>query len=98
MANVNVTYEQMRSAGTRLVGGQQEILEKLTGLQSLIQSLVAEGYVTDRSSKQFETSYTEFNHGVTQTLEGLKGMSDYLNKAAQTFEQADQSLGAGLHG
>ncbi|MGC0421102.1 WXG100 family type VII secretion target [Embleya sp. AB8] len=98
MANVNVTYEQMRTAGNHLVTGQGEILEKLTALQSLIQQLVAEGYVTDRSSKQFETSYTEFNHGVTQTLEGLKGMSDYLHKAAETFSTADDQLSQGLRG
>ena len=96
MANVNVSYEQMRAAGDRLTNGEQEINGQLDGLAREIRTLVDSGYVTDRSSKQFEMSYNEFTTGVKQVLEGLQGMSAYLKKAAATFEDADAQLAGAL--
>lgn len=97
MPNVNVTYEEMRQAATRLNTGREEITAKLNELQNLVNSLVNGGYVTDTSSKQFEASYSEFNTGATKTIEGLTGMGQYLTSAADTFQQADQSLASSLN-
>ena len=96
MANVNVTYEEMRDASTKLSGGKEEITQKLTELRTMINGLVNGGYVTDTSSKQFEESYTEFNDGAVKMAEGLEGMGKYLTAAADTFEQADQELAKAL--
>jgi WXG100 family type VII secretion target len=96
MANVNVTYEEMRDASNRLNGGKEDITQKLSELRTMINSLVNGGYVTDTSSKQFEESYTEFNDGAVQMAEGLTGMGKYLTAAADTFEQADQELAKAL--
>jgi WXG100 family type VII secretion target len=96
--NVNVTYDDMHRAAKDLADGHADIIDKLTVLQTLIKTLVNGGYVTDKSSKQFETSYDEFNKGASQTIHGLEGMSGYLKKAAETFEQADHTLSQGLSG
>lgn len=96
MANVNVTYQEMRSAAGKLRNGQQEIETKLNELKRLVESLVADGYVTDASSKQFDSSYTDFNQGTLKMIEGLDGMGDYLESAADTFERADQELSRAL--
>lgn len=96
MANVNVTYEEMRAAGKQLEAGQAEIEGKLEELKKLIDGLVAGGYVTDSSSKAFETSYTEFNTGAKNVIQGLEGMSKYLDSAATTFETADKELASAL--
>ncbi|MFI1096255.1 WXG100 family type VII secretion target [Streptomyces sp. NPDC020917] len=98
MANVNVTYQDMRDAAGKLRTGQHEITEKLHALQKFVQDLVNGGYVTDRSSKQFETSYNEFNTGATKTIEGLDGMAKFLESAADAFQQADEQLAKGLGG
>jgi WXG100 family type VII secretion target len=97
MPNVNVTYEEMRSAATRLTSGRQEITAKLEELQKLVNSLVNGGYVTDGSSKQFEHAYQEFTHGAKNTIHGLESMGSYLNSAADTFQQADHELSRKLH-
>ena len=97
MANVNVTYDQMKDAAGRLNSGRTEIDEKLAHLKSLINQLVADGYVTDSSSKQFEASYEEFTRGTSNMIEGLDGMAAYLKTAAQTFHDADAQLAAALH-
>ncbi|MCQ4081254.1 WXG100 family type VII secretion target [Streptomyces sp. RB6PN25] len=96
MANVNVTYEEMQAAATKLTNGQNEITNQLHALQSYVQQLVQHGYVTDRSSKAFEQSYAEFNKGATQTIDGLTGMAKFLQQAADAFRQADESLAHGI--
>jgi WXG100 family type VII secretion target len=95
-SNVNVTYQDMRDAATKLRTGQHDIQQKLSDLQKYVQQLVNAGYVTDRSSKQFDQSYTEFNTGANKTIEGIEGMSKFLDQAAQTFQQADEQLAKGL--
>lgn len=96
MANLNVTYGDMRDAATRLSAGQEEITSRLSQLKSLVDGLVSGGYVTDQSSVAFGNSYQEFNDGATKTIAGLEGMSTYLNKAAEALQQADSDLAAAL--
>lgn len=96
MANVNVTYQEMRDAANRLTQGKEEITSKLTELRTMVNNLVNGGYVTDSSSKQFDDSYQEFNDGATKMAEGLEGMGKYLTAAADTFQQADDELAKAL--
>jgi WXG100 family type VII secretion target len=92
MANVNVTYEEMQNAATQLQTGQNEIDTQLAQLSSLIQNLVSSGYVTDSSSPQFQGAYEEFTNGARNVIAGLVSISNYLNTAARTFQEADASL------
>ena len=96
MPNVSVSYEEMRSAATRLNAGREEITQKLTELQKLVNSLVNGGFVTDSASKEFELSYTSFTKGASETIHGLEGMGRYLTAAADTFQKADQDLSSAL--
>ena len=97
MANLNVTFDDMEKAALDLADGHSEIEGKLTQLKNGIDSLVNGGYVTDKSSKAFDHSYTEFNTGVKQVLEGLTGMSGYLKQAAQALADTDEQLAAALN-
>jgi WXG100 family type VII secretion target len=96
MPNLNVTYGDMQDAAGRLVNGEQDIESKLRELKSLVDSLISGGYVTDQSSVAFGNSYQEFNDGATKTIEGLNGMSDYLNKASDALQQTDSELAKAL--
>jgi len=96
MPNLNVTYQDMHDAATRLSQGEDEINSKLTQLKSLVDSLVAGGYVTDRSSVAFSNSYQEFTDGASKTIAGLTGMASYLNKAADALSQTDSDLANAL--
>jgi len=92
MPDVNVTYEQMEAAAQRLVSGHEEITSQLSQLKSMVDELVESGFVTDSASRTFETAYTEFNSGVTQTIEGLETMSRFLTAAVQSFQDEDRRL------
>lgn len=96
MANLNVTYADMQSAASQLRSGEQQIQADLARLKKLIDNLVASGYVTDASSKQFEASYTQFSTGASKMIEGLNGMGQYLDAAAKAFNETDTHLASSL--
>jgi WXG100 family type VII secretion target len=98
VANVNVTYAEMQSAANQLRSGEAQIEGDLAKLKKLIDNLVASGYVTDTSSKQFEASYTEFNTGATKMIQGLNGMGQFLDAAAKAFHETDVQLASALKG
>jgi WXG100 family type VII secretion target len=95
-SDVNVSYAQMEAAAKQLINGHTEITARLSALKTLVDGLVQDGYVTDRSSKAFESAYQEFNKGVTQTIQGLEGMSKYLTSAAKAFGDTDGQLASAL--
>ena len=89
MADVNVTYQEMESVAQQLTSGYEEISGTLTQLRGRVDQLVQGGFVTDISSKKFEDAYTEFNSGVTHTLEGLQEMSQFLVATANKYREID---------
>jgi WXG100 family type VII secretion target len=97
MANVNVTYEEMQDAGKQLQTGKNDIESRLDQLKRQVDQLVAGGYVTDASSKQFQTSYDDFNTGALKMIHGLEDMNSYLRSAAEAFRNTDQELSRQLH-
>jgi WXG100 family type VII secretion target len=94
--NVNVTYAEMQAAANQLRSGKQQIDSDLIRLKSMIDNLVASGYITDTSSKKFHTSYTEFSTGASKVMEGLTGMSQYLDGAVRAFQGTDTQLAASI--
>lgn len=98
MANVRVTYQEMQDAATKLTNGQSEIEQKLGELKKLVNALVNEGYVTDRSSKQFNELYETFNEGATKTIQSLEGIAEFLKAAADAFQKVDEELASNLKG
>lgn len=98
MADVSVSYDHLDQVAKQLTNGQQEIERQLLDLKKQVDALVSEGFVTDQSSKAFETSYLQFNDGISKTVAGLEGLSGFLTKAASTFRDSDQGLAQGLKG
>lgn len=96
MANLNVTYDEMQSAATRLRTGQGELETKLNELRSLVQQLVQSGFTTSRASGAFNASYEQFTVGATRTVQGIEGMSSFLEKAAQALQSTDEQLASSL--
>src|SRR5215471_4194037 len=78
MANLNVTYADMEQAASQLKAGHQAMHAELQRLYKICEHLTSSTYVTDRSSGAFMTSYTQFNTGATQMMQGLEGMAKFL--------------------
>ncbi|MFC5928118.1 WXG100 family type VII secretion target [Cryobacterium melibiosiphilum] len=98
MANVNVTYGEMTDAAGRLSTGKEELVSKLVELQTLVNNLVGNGFITDQASGAFQVSYETFTRGTTEAVNGLEGMSSFLTQAATALEQVDTELGNAIRG
>ncbi len=96
MADMNVNYSNMETVAKQLISGKQDIENQLTALKKSVDTLVARAFKTDQASGAFESAYTEFNTGVTQTIEGLEGMSKFLTAAHTTLQQTDEALAKAL--
>jgi WXG100 family type VII secretion target len=96
MANVTVTYDDLRTQATQLRSGQASMEEQLSRLKGQIENLVASGYVTDSSSKAFSGTYTDFSAGASKTIAALDDMARFLENAAETLQAADEQLAASL--
>ncbi|GGN85851.1 type VII secretion protein [Streptomyces albiflavescens] len=96
--DADITYEKMRHAAKRLGHEKEKMEDKLHGLDSYIDDLVAHGYTTTKGSGAFDDSFKEFTKGMKDTLEGLKGMAKFLEDAAKAYEDLDDQLAKGVKG
>lgn len=94
MANMNVTYGEMTSRADQLIAGRDEINTTLQRLQSQISALVAQGFVTDRSSGAYQEAYNRFTSGATNTIGGLDDLAAFLRTTAQTLQDVDTQIAA----
>ncbi len=92
MPGVNVKYDHMDTVGRNMGNTKNEIEQKLVSMKNQVDALIADGYVTDASSKQFHDRYDQFNNGAKNVLEGLAGMGQFLGAASQAFQQTDDQL------
>lgn len=98
MANINVTYDEMRNAATYLVAGKDEVQTKLAELKSYIENLVSSGFVTDQASGAFNETYTQFTTNATEVIENLTNLGNYLTGAAEQMQSTDEALAAQARG
>ena len=98
MANINMTYSELTDQASRLDQGRQEIQDKLNTMMSQVQNLISSGFVTDQASGAFGESYQQFTSGAAATIDGLQGMTAFLNQTAQAMADLDAQLAAGIKG
>lgn len=98
MSNVNVTYEEMRSAASQLRNGQENLHSTLTELSALISNLTQSGFVTDMASVTYQDQYEQFTTGTTTAIEALEGLAAYLEQAADTLSATDSDLSNAIRG
>ncbi|WP_129339348.1 WXG100 family type VII secretion target [Cellulomonas endophytica] len=98
MANLSVTYGDLRDAATRLAAGQEQVMGVLAELSAGIEGLVVSGFVTDQASVAFGEAYRQYSRGATDVVQGLTGLGQFLRTTATTYEDLDGQLAAALRG
>lgn len=98
MANVNVTYQDLRDVARQLLAGRDALETTLTDLSNAVNMLTANGFQTDQASVAYRDSFDQFTQGTKQAVGGLEGLSAFLTQAADTLEQTDQGLASGIRG
>lgn len=96
MANVNVTFQELHGAASKLAGGQADIEAKLAELKKFIDSLVSSGFVTDKASGAYQAAYEKFSSGAKTTISGLEDLSRFLTNSANAFSDTDAQLASSI--
>ncbi|MEP6481209.1 MAG: WXG100 family type VII secretion target [Rhodoglobus sp.] len=98
MANLNVTYDELRQVAQRLTAGQGDLDHKLIELSNLVDSLTANGFQAEHSSAAYRDSFEQFTTGTRNAINGLEGLSKFLVSAADTLQQTDEGLASAIKG
>ncbi len=98
MANMNVSYDQMRDAATRLTTGKDDIGAKFNEMSHTITQLVSSGYVTDSSSSAFHDTFEKYVQSSRIALDALDGLAGFLVQAADALQQTDTGLAGKIRG
>jgi len=96
MADLNVTYDQMQVASTRLRAGQADLEAKLTELRDIVGQLISDGFATSAASGAFDASSEQFTAGAKTTIGGIEGMAQFLDSAAAALQSVDEQLAGRL--
>lgn len=98
MANLNVTYDDLRETAQRLIAGKDELHQKLAELSNAVQTLTANGYQAEHSSAAYRDSFEQFTAGTRSAIDGLDGLSKFLVSAADSLQQTDEGLASAIKG
>ncbi|MFI9461740.1 WXG100 family type VII secretion target [Streptomyces xiamenensis] len=96
--DVALTFDDMRDFGAHLAAEQERFDRELRELQTQVQELTEGGFSTREASVAFEEVYEEFTTNVTQLLESMTGLGNFLNMAADGFEGQDIDFAAAVRG
>lgn len=98
MANLNVTFDDLRVAADQLTSGQGDIDNRLNELKAYVDNLVSEGYVTSASSGAFQEQYQQFTMSAKNMIAAVEGLSHFLRSAADALQQTDEALAGQIRG
>lgn len=98
MANLNVTFDDLRVAADQLTSGQGDIDNRLNELKAYVDNLVSEGYVTSASSGAFQEQYQQFTMSAKNMIAAVEGLSQFLRSAADALQQTDEALAGQIRG
>jgi WXG100 family type VII secretion target len=96
MASISVTYDEVRSASVRMKLAQQSMTDQVAQLKSMIENLVGAGFKTELASGKFHSSYQQWDTGAKNVIDGLGGMSAFLDQVVAKHQELDSTLGSQL--
>ena len=95
MPEVTVGYEGVQNVSTQLKNGQGDMNEKLQTLKTQVDQLVGGDFRTQLASPKFQESYQQWTTGAQNMLQGLDGMSSFLDTVVREHQDLDSRLSGG---
>ncbi|MBD7920242.1 MULTISPECIES: WXG100 family type VII secretion target [Cellulomonas] len=96
MPNLNITYADMSDSASRLRSNKAEVDARLSDTKSLVNSLVASGFVTDQASVRFDEVNTEFVTAANELMTTLESLSSWLDQAVTALQDVDTQMASSL--
>lgn len=88
--------EDARAAADDVKRAAADAQSAIESLRSRLSTL--EGSFRGQTATAFDNKYNEWHTGAKQMMEGLDGLGQFLESAANTIEQADQDIANQLNG
>lgn len=95
MPDVNIGYEGLERASAQLKAGESDMKDQLKSLKAMIDGLVNGEFRTQLASGRFQESYTQWDSGMQNALNGLEGMSTFLRDVETAHQDLDRNLARG---
>jgi len=96
MPNLNITYADMNDSAGRLRSNKAEIDARLSDTKSLVNTLVASGFVTDQASVRFDEVNTQFVTAANELMTTLETLSSWLDQAVTALQDVDTQMASSL--
>lgn len=96
MATYHIQTEDIQESATWLQQNMQTLLDGMTQAKSKIDTLIQGGYNTPAAQAKFGPYFDEYKSSVDQTLQGMEGISQYLQQVGSAFEETDTATGNSL--
>jgi WXG100 family type VII secretion target len=90
--DIAISHERMKSEASNLTNTRNQLENDLTTLQSKIQQLVGEGFVTKDASVSFAEAHDRWTTAAKSCVSELDLMSQYLSKTSDAFASVDQQF------
>ncbi|GAB2982143.1 hypothetical protein GCM10023080_055430 [Streptomyces pseudoechinosporeus] len=97
--DADITYAELEKEAGKLLRDMERLHGELDSIDDRIKTLVDNGgYTTQKGSAAFEESFKDFTKGAKKAMEGLEGMSKFLTKAKEAYQNLDEELARGVKG
>lgn len=95
MTDFGATYDDMTSTADKLDQGKESIESAMDECQGYVDSLVEDGFKTEKASGKFQDGYTDMTNGLKEAVNGVSDMADSLRQMASAIQDLDSQLAGG---
>lgn len=86
--------EELRSHASTVRSKAQQAQADFTAMKAQLEALASS--FQGQAAQAFQQHWEQWHQGATGLIQGLEGLGGFLQTSADTMEQADQQLAAGL--
>jgi len=90
MGIIRVTPDQLAQISSQVNSGASSIESQLASLGSTVSTL--QGEWQGAAEAQFESLWQQWQKGASDIQQALTGISNLLNKAAQSYEETESAI------
>ncbi len=86
---ISISHERMQTEAANLINTKNQLEGDLTALQSKIQQLIGDGFVTQSASRSFGEAHERWTVAAKNVVRELDLMAKYLTDTSAAFSQLD---------
>ncbi|MDI3405754.1 MULTISPECIES: WXG100 family type VII secretion target [Streptomyces] len=93
--NIKISPDEMREASAWLKTQKELMQQSLHEANTKMEEMVEAAYATPGSETKFRPFWEEYKNGTQEAIEGLQGVSEFIQQVADAFVDTDsQTSGA----